>query len=109
MLVRLNFQGTYDDDMYIVEPSSTVRELKLQVSAIIGVPANQFWLTTEMGRILVNEETFAQAGIVDGEELEVNGVIDRVLPVYRPQAVHHAEHAGASLRSDLAKLQRLAL
>jgi len=115
MRVRLKFQDTYDDDMYIVEPSSTVLQLKHQVSAIIGVPANQFWLSTEM-RILQNQETFAQAGIVDLEELDVNGVIDRVLPVNTPHAQYHPaggddtlQHAGAALRSDLAKLQRLAL
>jgi len=115
MHVRLKFQDTYADAVYEVEPSSTVLEFKQRMSAVFGIPANQFWLSTEM-RILVNEETFAQAGIVDGEELDVNGVIDRVLPVNTPHAQYHPaggddtlRHAGAPLRSDLAKLQRLAL
>ena len=115
MRVRLKFQDTYDDAVYEVEPSSTVLEFKQRMSAVFGVPPEQFWLSTEM-RILENGETFAEAGIVEGDELDVNGVIGRVVPVYRPEAEYHAvggedtlRHAGAALRSDLAKLQRLAL
>ena len=115
MHVRLKFQDTYADAVYEVEPSSTVLEFKQRMSAVFGVPPEQFWLSNHE-KILDNNETFEQAGIKEGEELDVNGVIDRVLPVYPPHAQYHPaggddtlKKAGASLRSELAKLQRLAL
>jgi hypothetical protein len=115
MRVRLKFQDTYDDAVYEVEPSSTVLEFKQRMSAVFGVPPDLFWLSNH-DKILDNDETFEQAGIKEGEELDVNGVIGRVLDVHRPEAVYHPaggddtlRHVGAALRSDLAKLQRLAL
>jgi hypothetical protein len=80
MRIRLNFQDRFTE-VYEVEPGSTVLALKQRISVIIGIPTHQFWFSTEL-RILENEETFEHAGIIDGEELDVEGVIDRVVPVY---------------------------
>ncbi len=113
MRIRLNFQdkGT---DVYEVEPDSTVLALKERISVAIRIPPQQFWLSSEL-RILENEETFEDAGVIDGEELDVSGVIDRVLPVYVHVPAYHPaggddamKNAGIALEADLSRLQRLA-
>jgi hypothetical protein len=112
MRIRLNFQDRFTRE-YEVEPDSTVRALKERISVAIGIPPQQFWLSTEL-RILENEETFADAGVIDGEDLDVSGVIDRVLPVYVHVPAYHPaggddalRQAGIALQADLAALQRL--
>jgi hypothetical protein len=113
MRIRLNFQDRFTRE-YEVEPSSTVLALKQRISVIIGILTHQFWFSTEL-RILEDEETFEHAGIVDEEELYVEGVIDRVLPVYVHVPAYHPaggddalKNAGLALQADLAALQRLA-
>jgi hypothetical protein len=113
MRIRLNFQDRFTE-VYEVELGSTVLALKERISVAIGIPTQQFWLSTEL-RILENEETFEHAGVIDGEELEVSGVIDRVLPVYVHVPAYHPaggddalRQAGIALEADLARLQRLA-
>jgi hypothetical protein len=109
MQIQLHFLDEFTEVLE-VEPSSTVLALKEWISAALGVPPKQFWLSTEQ-RILENGETFEGAGVIDAEELWVSGVIDRVLP----EPVYHADvgrdalkHAGATLQADLAALRRLA-
>jgi hypothetical protein len=80
MRIQLNLQDIAKQ-VYEVAPDSTVLALKERISVSIGIPTHQFWLSTELLN-LENEETFEHAGIVDGEELDVEGVIDRVVPVY---------------------------
>jgi hypothetical protein len=113
MRIRLNFQDIFTRE-FEVEPGSTVLALRKRISAIIGIPTHQFWFSIEP-RILEDAETFEHAGIDDGEELYVEGVIDRLLPVYRPEAVYHPaggddalRQAGIALQADLAELKRLA-
>jgi hypothetical protein len=113
MRIRLNFQSRFTRE-YEVEPSSTVLALKQRISVIIGIPTHQFWFSTEP-RNLENEETFEHAGIIDGEELDVEGVIDRVVPVYVHVPAYHPaggddalRQAGIALEADLVRLQRLA-
>jgi hypothetical protein len=113
MQIRLNYQERFKE-VYEVEPSSTVLALKQRISALIGIPTHQFWLSSET-QILENEWTFEAAGIADGEELYVEGIIDRVVPVYQPEPAYHPaggedalRQAGIALEADLAKLQQLA-
>jgi hypothetical protein len=113
MQIKLHFLDEFTEVLE-VEPSSTVLALKEQISAALGIPPQQFWLSTEQ-RILENGETFEGAGVIDAEELWVSGVIERVLPVYQPEPVYHPvagrdalKQAGLALQADLAALRRLA-
>ena len=113
MQIKLHFLDEFTEVLE-VEPSSTVLALKERISAALGVPPQQFWLSTEQ-RILENGETFEGAGVIDAEELWVSGVIDRVLPVYVHEPAYQPaggddalKHAGTTLQTDLAALRRLA-
>ena len=113
MQIKLHFLDEFTEVLE-VEPSSTVLALKERISAALGIPPQQFWLSTEQ-RILENGETFEGAGVVHGEELWVSGVIDRVLPVYVHEPAYQPaggddamKNAGIALEADLARLQRLA-
>jgi hypothetical protein len=113
MRILLHFQEIFTE-VYEVEPSSTVLALKERISVAIGIPPQQFWLSTEL-RILENGETFEDAGVIDGEDLHVSVVIDRVLPAYVHVPAYHPaggddalRQAGLALQADLAALQRLA-
>ena len=92
-----------------VAPTSTIRALQERVSIVIGIPTHQFWFSSET-RILENANTFEQEGVKDGEELYVEGVINRVVPVYQPVPVYHPaggedtlQHAGSALQSKLVE------
>jgi hypothetical protein len=113
MQIKLRFLDEFTE-VFEVEPSSTVLALKERISAALGVPPQQFWLSTEQ-RILENGETFEGAGVIDAEELWVSGIIDRVLPVYVHEPAYQPaggddalKQAGLALQADLAALRRLA-
>jgi hypothetical protein len=102
MQIKLHFLDEFTE-VFEVEPSSTVLALKDRISAALGVPPQQFWLST-VQRILENRETFEGAGVIHGAELWVSGVIDRVLPVYVHEPAYHPaggddalKHAGTTL------------
>lgn len=106
-----------------VESSTTILELKQMLSTFIAIPVHQFWLTfkkkangsQEAMEVSLNDDpnlTMEDAGIEEGDELYVEGILDRVVPVY----VHHptpdtdadptSAQRGSALQSKLVHKRR---